>query len=71
LTAGYARAFALDAILGLCACAAAFIVPSLGPRRSAESREEQLAEALVEGEGGALPAFGPASTTGTISPEPA
>ena len=30
LTAGYARAFALDAILGLCACAAAFIVPSLG-----------------------------------------
>ena len=32
LTAGYARAFALDAILGLCACAAAFIVPSLGAR---------------------------------------
>ena len=75
LTAGYARAFALDAILGLCACAAAFIVPSLRPRRSAASAEEPAArrtrgEAAVDGEG-ALPAFDPASTAGTIRPEPA
>jgi EmrB/QacA subfamily drug resistance transporter len=76
LTSGYARAFTLDAILGLCACAVAFIVPSLGPRRSAEShstesREEQIGEAVVDGEEGALPTFDPASAAGTISPEPA
>ncbi len=78
LTAGYARAFALDAILGLCACAAAFIVPSLRPRRSAASPEEpaqspaeQRGEVAVDGAKGALPAFDPASTAGTIRPEPA
>jgi hypothetical protein len=75
LTAGYARAFTLDAILGLCACAAAFIVPSLGPRRTAESPSEspaeQVGEAVIDGQEGALPAFDPASTAGTIRPEPA
>jgi predicted MFS family arabinose efflux permease len=70
LTSGYGRAFILDALLGLCAFAAAFIVPSLGPRRSAESPAEQIGEAAVDGEG-ALPAFDPASTAGTMRPEPA
>jgi hypothetical protein len=47
LTSGYGRAFALDAILGLCAFAAAFIVPSLGPRPSAESPAESPAEQIA------------------------
>jgi hypothetical protein len=71
LTSGYGRAFILDALLGLCAFAAAFIVPSLGPRRSAESPAEQIGETAVDGEEGARPAFDPASTAGTMRPEPA
>jgi EmrB/QacA subfamily drug resistance transporter len=76
LTAGYARAFALDAILGLVACAAAFIVPSLGRRQPADSPaaqppREQVGRAVVGGEQSALPAFDPASTAATVRPEPA
>jgi EmrB/QacA subfamily drug resistance transporter len=71
LTSGYGRAYALDAVLGLGAFAAAFIVPSLGPRRSAESPAEETFETLVDGEEGALPVFDPAATAGIIRPEPA
>jgi MFS family permease len=81
LTSGYARAFTLDAILGLCAFAAAFIVPSLGPRRSAESPAESPAEQIADavpgaeaapdGQGAAPPALDPAATAGTIRPEQA
>jgi predicted MFS family arabinose efflux permease len=75
LTSGYGRAYALDAILGLCAFAAAFIVPSLGPRPSAESPAEspaeQIADAVVEREEAAHPVLDPAATARTIRPEPA
>jgi len=75
LTSGYGRAYALDAILGLCAFAAAFIVPSLGPRPSAESPAEspaeQIAAAVVEREEAAHPVLDPAATARTIRPEPA
>ena len=56
LTSGYARAFALDAILGLCACAAAFIVPTIGARRTAESTSAEPTSA---------------APGGTVAPEPA
>jgi len=38
------------------AFAASFIVPSLGPKRSAENASEQTSAAAVPGEHGALPA---------------
>jgi hypothetical protein len=71
LTSGYARAYGLDALLGLCAFAAAFIVPSLGPRRSAHPPAEQIGEAEVHGDEGALPAFDPAPAAAAVRPEPA
>jgi len=37
LSSGYARAFAVDAVLGLAAFAASFVVPSLATQRSTES----------------------------------
>jgi hypothetical protein len=43
LTSGYARAFELAAALGVAAFVASFIVPSLGPKPSAESASEQNA----------------------------
>jgi len=71
LTSGYARAFTLDALLGLCACAAAFIVPSLGLRQSAESPAGQIADAGVGGEEAAHPALDPAATARIVRSEPA
>jgi predicted MFS family arabinose efflux permease len=60
LTAGYARAFAWAAGLGIVAFVSSFIVPSLGPRRAAESEPERTVEPLFEGEEGVLPAPEPA-----------
>jgi EmrB/QacA subfamily drug resistance transporter len=62
LTSGYARAYALDALLGLAACAAAFIVPWLAPRRSAEPAAEQSGEAAT---------LDPVTPAATVQPEPA
>ncbi|HEX3796025.1 MAG TPA: MFS transporter [Acidimicrobiales bacterium] len=59
LTSGYARAFLLAAFLGVAAFAASFIVPSLHPHRSAETKSEETAEALVDAEEGALPSLDP------------
>jgi hypothetical protein len=70
LTSGYARAFTLDALLGLCAFAAAFIVPSLGPRRSGGSPADQIAEAVADGaEAVPAPALDPAATAGSVRTE--
>ena len=71
LTSGYARAYALDSIIGLCAFAAAFIVPSLAPRRSAESVAHPASEAALDVDQGTHPAFDPAPGAPTVSPEPA
>ncbi len=68
LTAGYARAFAWAAGLGLVAFISSFIVPSIGPRQAPEA--EPTSEALVDGEEGALPVVDPISQ-GSIRPEPA
>jgi EmrB/QacA subfamily drug resistance transporter len=74
LTSGYARAFTLDAVLGLIACAAAFIVPSLGPSLAAQSAPADSTSAQpASAQFDPAPAaqFDPASTAGTVSPEPA
>jgi EmrB/QacA subfamily drug resistance transporter len=57
LTSGYARAFALAAALGVVAFLASFIVPSLGPRRAAESSPEETFQAAVDGQESTLPSF--------------
>jgi len=72
LTSGYGRAFTLDALLGLCAFAAAFIVPSLGPRRSAESPADQIAGAVADGADAVpAPALDPAALARTVRADPA
>jgi EmrB/QacA subfamily drug resistance transporter len=80
LTAGYARAFALAAALGVLAFAASFIVPYIGPRRSNETVAKESFAAVVEGTESELPALQPtaaspgAATTATspgLRPEPA
>jgi EmrB/QacA subfamily drug resistance transporter len=80
LTSGYARAFALATLLGLAAFAASFIVPSLHPRRTAESPPGQPSEspagdtfeALVDGEESSLPTLDPVGrTSAAVHSEPA
>jgi EmrB/QacA subfamily drug resistance transporter len=62
LTSGYARAFGLAAVLGLAAFLASLIVPSIRPGHGAHAPadDRQVAESVVDGEEGALPAFDPA-----------
>jgi len=48
LSSGYGRAFALAAFLGVSAFVASFIVPSLGPKRSAASEVEPVSEAALD-----------------------
>jgi hypothetical protein len=65
LTSGYARAFALAAIFGIVAFAASFIVPSIGPKRSAGAP-------VVESPVGSLPVRDPAGQMGAdVQVEPA
>jgi EmrB/QacA subfamily drug resistance transporter len=61
LTAGYARAFALAAVLGLVAFLASFIVPSIRGARAPEPvpEPERTFEAVVDGEECALPVLDP------------
>jgi len=71
LTSGYSRAFALAAALGVVAFVASFIVPSIGPKRSAENPSEQASLAVVDGEERAWPRFDPVGPTAADIPEPA
>ena len=65
LTSGYSRAFAVAAALGVVAFLASFIVPSLRPKRAAESNSEHTFEAVVDGEEGQLPSLDPIGPAGT------
>jgi EmrB/QacA subfamily drug resistance transporter len=47
LTAGYAHAFAVAAFLGLAGFVASFIVPSIAPKRVAETTKTQAVNAVV------------------------
>jgi EmrB/QacA subfamily drug resistance transporter len=68
---GYARAFALAAILGMVAFAASFIVPTIGSRRSAETPAGGTHDA-VDGEEGARPTPDPVGHMGAdVRIEPA
>jgi hypothetical protein len=65
LTSGYARAFALAAVLSLVAFGASFIVPSIRPKRDLEAVVQVSAGAPVGSEEGALASLDPTSRAGT------
>jgi EmrB/QacA subfamily drug resistance transporter len=71
LTAGYARAFAVAACLGLVAFAVSFVVPYTSPKPQPEPVRPRGAEGPADAGDGALPVLDPTPTATNVRPEPA